>query len=600
MFSPSFNTRNVLLHRNQPPSNLPKHKKCLRRTSLNLSISEDSSSQSHSRDGLLHDNNPNNRPISSSRAGHLLQSCSNLEEVRKTHAFVLKLVTNQDPFVSNNLISMYVKFGDLAAARQVFDKMNERSIVSWTAMLDGYRKKHRTHYEALNLFIDLLESGSHANPHTYVCLFNLCSRTCDKHFGKQLHARVVKARASNPILDCSILHFYSKCGELKTALDLFDRMQERDLIAWTTIITACSQHRHGRESFNMLSRMISSGVQPNEFTICSVLNVCGEERELRFGKQLHGVVVKKKAYVSDVYLGTSLVDFYGKCREVEDARRVFDGMKIRNEVTWTAVISAYARNGSLAEEAIALFRIMSRLRVPDNDLTMVSLIQACGFIGALRAGKELHARVLKDCSREKNNIFVGNALVWLYSKCGAHEHAFRVLERLPEKDVVSWTTIISSCAGRGHELAAIGYLKSMMGQGVEPNSFTYSSALKACAKLADVRYGRLVHSSVNKTPTVLGNVFVGSALVHMYSRCGQLPEAARVFDGMPEKNRVSWQAMVVAYARNGLCSEALRLVYRMRAEGVEVDDYVLSTVISACGDFKWEEEGSSKDVVLQI
>ncbi|CAA0831625.1 Pentatricopeptide repeat-containing protein [Striga hermonthica] len=599
MFSPSFNTRHVLQHRNQPPSNLPKHKKFLRRTSLNLSIiAEDSSSQSHSRDGLLHDNNAKNRPMSSSRAGRLLQSCSGLEEVRKTHAFVLKLVTDRDPFVSNNLISVYVKFGDLAAARQVFDNMNERSIVSWTAMLDGYRKQHCTHYEALNLFVDLLESGSHANAHTYVCLFNLCSRTSEKRFGRQLHARVVKARASNIILDCSILHFYSKSGELTTALDLFDRMGERDLISWTTMITACSQHGRGRESFNMLSRMISSGVQPNEFTICSVLNACGEERELKFGKQLHGIVVKKNAYGSDVYLGTALVDFYGKCQETEDARRVFDGMKIRNEVTWTAIIAAYTRNNSLAEAAIALFRKMLRLRVPDNDLTMVSLIQACGFLGALRAGKELHARVLKD-SLQENNIFIGNVLVWLYSKCGAHTHAFKVLKRLPEKDVVSWTTIISSCAGLGHEQAAIGYLKSMMGHGVEPNSFTYSSALKACAKLADVRYGRLVHSSVNKSPAALANVFVGSALVHMYSRCGHLPEAALVFDGMPERNRVSWQAMVVAYARNGLCSEALRLVYRMRAEGVEVDDYVLSTVISACGDFKWEEM-SSKDVVLQI
>ncbi|KAK6152115.1 hypothetical protein DH2020_014750 [Rehmannia glutinosa] len=534
---------------------------------------------------LLYNSNPTNRLINSSTAGHWLQSCSNVEEIRKIHAVVVKLVKDPLPFVYNNMISKYVKFGDLVAARRVFDNMSERNVVSWTAMLNGYQR-HGIGNEALRLFIEFVNNGFHGNAHTYVCMLNLYSKTFDYELGRQLHACIIKSKVSNSILDCAILHFYARCADLDSAFDVFDRMQKRDLICWTTMITACSQHRRGQEAFILLSQMLSDGLDPNEFTVCSILNACGEEKELRFGKQLHGTVVKK-AYDMDVYVGTALVDLYAKCGKIEESRRIFDGME-RKMRSLEFYYSRYARNG-LGGEAISLFRIMKRLKVLANNLTMVSVLRACGLLRELSIGKEAHAQIFKNFS--PSNIFVGSALVWLYCKCGDYASASKVLQYLPNKDVISWTTMISGCAHLGHEYEAIGYLKEMLGEGVEPNPFTYSSALKACAKLENIKQGKLIHSSLNKT-LAWSNVFVGSALVHMYSKCGHLSEAVQVFDSMPERNLVSWTAMIVAYAKNGLCGEALKLMYRMQAEGIEVDDYILSTVLTACGDFKWDGKSS--------
>lgn len=355
------------------------------------------------------------------------------------------------------------------------------------------------------------------------------------------------------------------------------------------MITACSQHRRGQEAFALLSQMLSEGLDPNEFTVCSVLNACGEEKELRFSEQLHAKVIKK-AYDLDVYVGTALVDLYAKCGKIENSRTIFDGMKRKNAITWNSMIAGYARN-NLGNEAIGLFRMMKRLRVSANNSTMVSILRACGLLRALSTGKEAHAQIFKNF--EPSNIFVGSALVWLYCKCGDYASASKVLQNLPDKDVVSWTAMISGCARLGHEQEALEYLKEMLGEGVEPNPFTYSSALKACARLESIRQGKLIHSSINKTPA-MSNVFVGSALVHMYSKCGHLSEAAQVFDSMPERNLVSWKAMIVAYAKNGRCGEALKLMYRMQAECIEVDDYILSTVLTACGEFKWDGKTSSE------
>ncbi|CAB4289180.1 unnamed protein product [Prunus armeniaca] len=123
----------------------------------------------------------------------------------------------------------------------------------------------------------------------------------------------------------------------------------------------------------------------------------------------------------------------------------------------------------------------------------------------------------------------------------------------------------------------------MMKDGVEPNAFTYSSTLKACAQLETVLHGKLIHSSANKSPT-MSNVFVGSTLISMCAKCGYVTEAFQVFYSMQERNLVSWKAMIVGYAKNGLYQEAMKLMHHMRTEGFEVDDYIIATVLIACGD----------------
>lgn len=516
-----------------------------------------------------------------------LRSSRTLKDVKRVHAIVLRRLRNPDAYVYNNLICVYFRFEKLNEARNVFDKMSLRNVVTWTAVINGYLS-FGFDDEALSLYSDYVESGVRPNGKMFVCVLNLCSKRNDFELGRQIHAGVVKGRWSNMIVESSIVKFYAKCGDLLSAFRKFDQMLKRDVVCWTTMITACSQQGKGKEAFSLFSRMLNEGFSPNEFTVCGVLKACSEEKELNFGRQLHGAIVKKM-YKNDVFIGTSLVDMYAKCGEILDSRNVFNKMRHRNTVTWTSIIAGYARKG-LGHEALKLFRVMKKRNIFTNNLTIVSILRACGLIRESLIGREVHAQIIKNSI--ETNLYLGSTLVWFYCRCGQYSNATKVLLQMPLRDVFSWTALISGCAHLGHETEALEFLKDMMEEGVEPNSFTYSSALKACARLEAVLHGRLIHSSANKTSS-MSNVFVGSALIYMYAKCGYVAEALQVFDSMPERNLVAWKSMIVGYARNGLCREALRLMYRMQAEGFQVDDYILTTVLTACGDIELDMNHSS-------
>ncbi|ESQ55545.1 hypothetical protein EUTSA_v10024756mg [Eutrema salsugineum] len=484
-----------------------------------------------------------------------LQSSNGMRLIKRIHAMALKCFDDQVIYFGNNLISSCVRLGDLVYARKVFDSMPERNTVTWTAMIDGYLK-FGLEDEAFSLFEDYVKHGIRfTNERMFVCLLNLCSRRSEFELGRQVHGNMVKVRVENLIVESSLVYFYAQCGELTSALRAFDMMEEKDVISWTAVISACSRKGHGNKAIVMFTGMLNHGFLPNEFTVCSILKACSEEKAIRFGRQVHSLVVKKM---------------------------IKKGCFCRNLV-----------DGHVCQ---ILFRLMKRRHLIANNLTVVSILRACGSVGALLLGKELHAQIIKN-SIEKN-VYIGSTLVWLYCKCGESGDAFNVLRQLPSRDVVSWTAMISGCSSLGHESEALDFLKEMIQDGVEPNQFTYSSVLKACANSESLLIGKSIHSIAKKNHA-LSNVFVGSALIHMYAKCGFVSEAFRVFDSMPEKNLVAWKAMIMGYARNGFCREALKLMYRMEAEGFEVDDYIFATILSTCGDIELDEVESSATCYLE-
>ncbi|KXG38771.1 pentatricopeptide repeat-containing protein At4g18520, chloroplastic [Sorghum bicolor] len=506
-----------------------------------------------------------------------LRYCRSALDVRRTHAVALRSLGSLGMFVSNNLISAYVRFDEAANARKVFDEMRERSVVSWTAMMNGYQKLGR-HGEVVRLLMDMLATGIEGNSLTFVCLLKSCGERCDAKLGQQVHCCVVKGGWSNVIVDSAVAHFYAQCGDVAAASTVFDRMASRDVVSWTTMITAYVQHGHGDKALQMFPKMVSEGFRPNEFTVCSALKACAEEKALRFGKQLHGAIVKR-LYKYDIHVGSALVTMYARCGEVFDAQAVFDKMPRRNTITWTSMISGYAQSGC-GEEAVLLFRKMKMRRVFVNHLTVVGLLSACGSMQSIYLGKELHAQIIKNCMEQ--NLQIGSTLVWFYSRCGEHTYAARILEAMPDRDAVAWTAMISGYNNLGHNVEALKSLDEMLWDGVAPNTYTYSSALKACARLEALRDGRRIHGVVNKTQA-FSNVFVGCSLIDMYMRCGKVDEARRVFDAMPEHNLVTWKVMITGFTQNCLCEEALKYMYLMQQDGYDVDDFVLSTVLSSCG-----------------
>ncbi|XP_074589695.1 pentatricopeptide repeat-containing protein At4g18520, chloroplastic-like [Curcuma longa] len=523
-----------------------------------------------------------------------LVSASSPAKVERLHAAALRRSLFSLTFVGNNLISAYARFLDLDSALKVFDAMATRNVISWTAIINAHLRMNLDD-EVIRLFDEMLESHVEANSMTYVCLLKSCGNSSKLELGRQIHACVLKGNWGNRIVDSTLVYFYAECDDITSARRVFDRMPSKDVITWTTMITAHVQGGREQKALLMFQEMHGDDLAPNEFTVCSILKACGELKALSFGKQLH-CAIAKGMYKNDVHVGTSLINMYSWCGEVSDARIVFNLMPNRNTVTWTSMISGYANCG-LGEEAILLFQRMKQRRISASDLTTVSILSACGWVGSSSMGKEVHTQIIKNSICE--NIQIGSTLIWFYCKCGNYAYAVRVFEAMPVKDVVSWTAIISGLANLGHGLEALKFLNGMLSEGVEPNPFTYSSALKACSMLEAVDHGKWIHAHVSKN-FGFSNVFVGGALIDMYMRCGCTSDALRVFEMMEEHNLVSWKMMVIGYARNGLCQDALKFMYQMRQEGFHVDDYVHATVLGACGDVNWESQASADSCIFSV
>ncbi|XP_015690069.1 pentatricopeptide repeat-containing protein At4g18520, chloroplastic-like [Oryza brachyantha] len=197
---------------------------------------------------------------------------------------------------------------------------------------------------------------------------------------------------------------------------------------------------------------------------------------------------------------------------------------------------------------------MKMHRVFVNNLTIVGLLSVCGSLQSLYLGEELHAQIIKNSMEV--NLQSGGTLVWFYCKCGEYTYAARILEVMPGRDAVSWTAVISGYNNLGHNVEALKSLHDM---------------------LCD-----------------------GSSLIDMYMRCGKVNEARRVFDAMPDHNLVTWKVIITGFSQNGLCEEALKHMYLMQQEGHEVDDFVLSTAQTSCGDLQWESISFSGSVAGSV
>jgi pentatricopeptide repeat protein len=508
-----------------------------------------------------------------------LRSCTTLAEVKCCHGFAITLSLIHSTYVAKDLIYAYIGVGELEAAQNLFDGMSKRDVVSYSMLLEGYRVNGLAD-KVLHLYKKMLDDGIGANSYTYVCLFKLCAERDNFDLGRQLHACAVKGDFINLILQSVLVYFYAQFEDMVSASKIFDRMSKRDVVAWTTMIVAYVQHGNGQEVFSMLSDMQNDGFSPNEFTISCVLKACGNEKALKCGRQLHGAIVKG-LFKDDVYVGSSLLTMYARCGEISDAQLVFDKMARRNSITWTSLIFGYAQNG-LGYEAILLFHEMKNRRVWALRETILSILYASGSLQSVYITKEIHAQVIKNLL--SGNVQFATTLIWSYCKCCEYGYAEKILQRMPERDTISWTALISGYNNLGQNVEAIELLADMLWDGVQPNDFTYSSALGACAKLETTRYGQRIHAFVNKHEQTISNVFVGTSLLDMYMKCGNVRDAQRVFDQMAERNLITWKLLILGYVNNGMSREAFKYMRKMQEEGWDVDEFVRGIVISAFGD----------------
>lgn len=407
------------------------------------------------------------------------------------------------------------------------------------------------HLEVLLLFRSLVSVFSLQNvcPNEYVftTVLSACSHSGRVLEGMQCHGYLFKfGLVCHRYVKSALVHMYSRCFRVESALQVLDTVpggHDNDIFSYNSVLNALVESGRWGEAVEVLGRMVNERVAWDSVTYVSVMGLCAQIRDLQLGLQVHGQLLRG-GLLFDVFVGSMLIDMYGKCGEVLNSRKVFDGLQNRNVVVWTALMTAYLQNGYF-EETLNLFTCMDQEDTLPNEYTFAVLLNACAGIAALRHGDLLHARVEK--LGFKNHVIVRNALINMYSKSGSIDSSYNVFFDMMYRDIITWNAMICGYSHHGLGKQALLVFKDMLSAGECPNYVTFIGVLSACAHLALVQEGFYYLNQLMKNYQIEPGLEHYTCVVALLCRAGLLEEAENFMKTTQVKwDVVAWRTLLNA------------------------------------------------------
>lgn len=485
----------------------------------------------------------------------------------------------QVTFLANLLITLYAKYGALHDAHAVFDKIDRRTVVTWTGIVTVYAKRGHGD-DALKLYRRMHEEGEGPNKVTFISILGAFASQSALFEGKKIHACIAEGSfQSDVVVGTALVNMYGKCGAINDARVSFDKMLERNLITWNAMISMYAHHEQGKEALHLFQQMQTQGIQPDEVTFINVLSACASVGEVTAGRIIHSWIVDS-GFQSGLTVANALVNMYGKCGVVEEARSVFDKMQPRDWVSWNAIITAYAQQGN-GKDALELFKHMQDEGIKPDKVTFTSILGACASLAALVEGKLFHACLLDDGLDA--DVTIGNALVSMYGRCGALDDAYSVFYKVHPYSFVSWTAIIAAYAQQGHAREALELFREMQQEGVKPDEVTFISLLSACSHAGLLQEGQSCFASMEKDYGLLPKVEHCMCMIDLLGRAGLLDEAEELICRMPSQAKaLLWSALLAACRIHGDTERGMRAAkHTFDLDPQDVAPYVLLSNIHA-------------------
>lgn len=420
-------------------------------------------------------------------------------------------------------------------------------------------------------------------PVEFVSLLKDCTKRKDLLKGSKLHDEIVRKGllAGDPYIGSTLINMYAKCGDLEKAQEVLDGLSVQSVVLWNALISGYAQHGRGDEALNCFERMQREGVSPDIITFTCILKACAILGASGKGREIHSQIVRERLLEKDTMLANALIDMYAKCGVLKKAEEVFNELPIRDIVSWNALITGFVQLGH-GKKALQLYKRMQSEGFSPNAITYTCVLKACGIVRASDVGKEVHAEIEKACLLARD-IVLGNALIDMYAKCGALERAREVFEELPTRNVISWTTLIAGYVEHGHGKRALECFKEMQSCPFPPNAVTFACILKACGSIGFLEQGQAIHAEFVKEPLLGEDVMVGTALVDMYAKCGEIEKAQKAFEELSKWDVVSWNALIAGYVQHERNEEALSCFESMQQKGFLPDDVTYACILRACG-----------------
>lgn len=483
---------------------------------------------------------------------------------------------------------MYCKLGMIASAREVFDSMPVLDVVAWNAIIGGFSQSGNPR-EAFALFRRMQVAGGAPDS---VSILNLLPAICEYSallLCREVHGLVIR-RCLLAVVANGLVDTYCKCGSTVVARKVFDRLAgSRDGVSWGTMIAGYVYNSRYRDALELFQESRRLNVKLNRVSVVSALSAAAETADLDMGMSIHSYAVEEGVYF-DVAVKTALVTMYAKCREMEKAELLFDGIQKRDIIAWSAMVSAFVQTGC-PRKAISLFQEMQMDGIRPNRVTLVSVLPACADLPDLNLGKSIHCFALKSKSDRVLDVSLGTALLAMYAKCGSFRSARTLFDGLFHKDVVTWNALINGYAQAGEAEKALQVFHQLQSIGQHPDSCTMVGVLPACALLNAIRDGAGMHGMVIKYGFE-SDLHVKNATIDMYAKCGDLPSSETLFlETKFYEDVISWNTMIAGYMHNGQASEAIATFHQMTSENIEPNLVSVVSVLPATAYLAALKEG---------
>nr|AYM00528.1 pentatricopeptide repeat protein [Salvia miltiorrhiza] len=454
----------------------------------------------------------------------LLKACGGLRRVdygEKIHTLLMKTGFLSDVVIASSLMSGYAKCGVFACALKLFDEMPDRDLACWNNVISCYYQSGQWE-KALEYFERMRSSGLKPDSVSFTTAISSCGRMLDSERGARIHEQVSSSGlAMDDYVSAALVDMYGKCGCTERARAVFEEIKIKSLVSWNAVIGSCSRIGDSLSGIKLLVRMIEGKIRPNSTTMSSLLVACAKSARLQHGRFLHGYIVRNNV-CSDVYVESSLVDFYFKCGRIAFAENVFRVMPKSSIVSWKVMISGYVSAGCYLE-ALGVYDDMRAAGVRPDAITLTSAVTACAQSAALERGRELH-EFINERRLNSNEVLMG-ALLDMYAKCGAVAEAAAVFNQLPRRDLVSWTSMIAAYGSHGQAPEALKLFDEMLQARVRPDRVTFLAVISACSHGGLVDEGRRFFKSMAHDYGIRPTTAEYSCLIDLLGRAGRLHEA---------------------------------------------------------------------------
>ncbi|CAN1355913.1 Pentatricopeptide repeat-containing protein At2g22070 [Linum perenne] len=535
---------------------------------------------------------------------------------------------------SNYLLKLYSMYADLNDAHKLFGEMVSKDVRTWTVMISGFAR-NGVDSAVFDLCRSMQVDGVKPNQFTLSAVLKSCSSLNELKTGKAVHGWIWRnGIAFDVVLENAVLDLYVKCGDLRYAeklfekmegrdtvswnimiggylhlgdarksLELFDSMQSKDVVSWNTMVDGLISCGCGSTGLEVLYRMVAYGPDFNAVTFSTALNLVSCLSVLQLGKQIHGKVIRLQLD-DQGFIRSSLIDMYSKCGGMRLASTIFYqiGLKSRvdpiaRRVSWSSMVSCYVRNGEYTC-AFEMVKYMFEEGVEVDIYTLTSVVSGCASTSSLELGRQIHAHVQKVGHKVDPHLV--SSFIDMYTKCGCLKDAWKKFNESNYANVVIWTSMISGFALHGQGMEAVKLFELMLREGVAPNHITFLAVLNACshAGLSEEgsRYFKLMQTVYKLEPMIEHY----TSMVDLYGRAGCLDEAKRfILENGISHLTVVWKSLLSscrlhknAEVGKWVCERLIEL------EPLDTSSYVLlSNIFSA--DDHWEEAAKARALMVQ-